>query len=67
MVDKDANETQAGLTSKDAQERVLGYSQPSLRDWAKCKIYPGLTSWATFSDFRPCGTELWTDRFSRSP
>src|ERR1700678_3077304 len=24
--------------------------------------YPGLTSWATFS--RPCGTVIWTDRFS---
>jgi hypothetical protein len=28
------------------------------------KTYPGLTSWATLS--RPCGTELWTDRFSRN-
>jgi hypothetical protein len=51
MVDKDANETPAGLTSKDAQERVLGYSQPSLRDWRNAKSTqdsrPGLLS-ATF-------------------
>ena len=39
---------------KDAQDRVLGYSQPSLAGLVRdAKIYPGLTSWATFSQSCP--------------
>jgi hypothetical protein len=49
---------------KDAQDHVLGYSQPSPSTssgqalaglFRSVKSYPGLTSWATFS--RPFGTD----------
>jgi hypothetical protein len=42
---------------EDTQDCILGYIQPSLRDWfVLSKSYPGLASWATLR--RPCGTEF---------
>jgi hypothetical protein len=40
----------------EAQDYVLGYSQPSLRDCSLAIANPGLASWATLS--RPYGTHL---------
>jgi hypothetical protein len=41
--------------SSSPRTHVLGHSQPSLRDWSRGYVYPGLTSWATLS--RPYGTD----------
>jgi hypothetical protein len=38
------------------QDFVLGYSQPSLRDWSRLLSLPRTSSWATLS--RPFGTDL---------
>ncbi len=49
-----------GLRGTEAQDSVLGYSQPSLRDWCRWECAPRTASWtaswATFS--RPFGTEF---------
>jgi len=43
---------------KEAQDCVLGHSQPSLAGlFLPLIVYPGLASWATFR--RPCGTEVF--------
>ncbi len=41
---------------------IVGYFQPSLRDWSGVSDYPGLTSWANYS--RPYGTFLRMRRSS---
>ena len=40
----------------EAQDCILGYSQPSLRDCSWILCLPRIASWATFS--RPYGTEF---------
>jgi hypothetical protein len=51
------NEVPTRRLKTNAQDCVLGYSQPSLAGlFLALIVYPGLASWATPS--RPCGTEF---------
>ena len=49
------------LEDAEAQDCILGYSQPSLRDCSLVSNPPRISSWATLS--RPFGTKFWTCRF----
>jgi hypothetical protein len=44
------------FANMDAQDYILGYSQPSLTGLFMAACLPRTASWATFS--RPCGTEF---------